>query len=216
MQHLPWSCISPCCRRVPVHEAVHVLASVCAWYVVCVSAGHCALITSRSRAHVGLAFNWGAMLGWSAVAGSVNWAVALPLYAGGVCWTLVYDTIYAHQVRLLALSSSSQSMRLPLTLRRTNPTTSKSGYAPPPSSSAHTRAAFSPPSPRPPCRSGRSRDMRTRTGCRTSSGSASRASCSPAYCALSTLTAARAAGTRLDGVDWRVLRYGLARVLIMC
>ncbi|KAI0347347.1 4-hydroxybenzoate polyprenyl transferase [Trametopsis cervina] len=46
---------------------------------------------------LGLAFNWGAMLGWSAVAGSVNWAVALPLYAGGVCWTLVYDTIYAHQ-----------------------------------------------------------------------------------------------------------------------
>lgn len=37
------------------------------------------------------------MLGWSAVAGSVNWSVALPLYFGGVCWTLVYDTIYAHQ-----------------------------------------------------------------------------------------------------------------------
>ena len=47
----------------------------------------------------GLAFNWGALLGWSAVAGSVNWAVCLPLYAGGVCWTLVYDSIYAHQVR---------------------------------------------------------------------------------------------------------------------
>ena len=38
------------------------------------------------------------MLGWSAVAGSVNWSVCLPLYAGGVAWTLVYDTIYAHQV----------------------------------------------------------------------------------------------------------------------
>lgn len=50
----------------------------------------------------GLAFNWGALLGWSAVAGSVNWEVALPLYAGGVCWTLVYDTIYAHQVRLFS------------------------------------------------------------------------------------------------------------------
>ena len=47
---------------------------------------------------LGLAFNWGALLGWSAVAGSVNWAVCLPLYAGGVAWTLVYDTIYAHQV----------------------------------------------------------------------------------------------------------------------
>ena len=50
----------------------------------------------------GLAFNWGALLGWSAVAGSVDWSVALPLYAGGVCWTLVYDTIYAHQARRLS------------------------------------------------------------------------------------------------------------------
>ena len=55
-------------------------------------------IYSRS---LGLAFNWGALLGWSAVAGSVNWAVCLPLYAGGVAWTLVYDTIYAHQVSTL-------------------------------------------------------------------------------------------------------------------
>lgn len=45
----------------------------------------------------GLAFNWGALLGWSAVAGSADWSVCLPLYAGGVCWTLVYDSIYAHQ-----------------------------------------------------------------------------------------------------------------------
>lgn len=29
----------------------------------------------------------------------MDWSVCLPLYAGGVCWTLVYDTIYAHQVR---------------------------------------------------------------------------------------------------------------------
>ena len=49
--------------------------------------------------YTGLAFNWGALVGWSAVAGSVNWGIALPLYAGGICWTLVYDTIYAHQVR---------------------------------------------------------------------------------------------------------------------
>jgi 4-hydroxybenzoate polyprenyltransferase len=45
----------------------------------------------------GLAFNWGALLGWSAVAGAVHWPVAAPLYAGGVLWTLVYDSIYAHQ-----------------------------------------------------------------------------------------------------------------------
>jgi 4-hydroxybenzoate polyprenyltransferase len=31
------------------------------------------------------------------VAGTVHWQVAGPLYVGGVLWTLVYDTIYAHQ-----------------------------------------------------------------------------------------------------------------------
>lgn len=46
----------------------------------------------------GLAFNWGALLGWSAVAGSVDWSVAAPLYAGGIAWCVLYDTIYAHQV----------------------------------------------------------------------------------------------------------------------
>ncbi|KNZ73832.1 Para-hydroxybenzoate--polyprenyltransferase, mitochondrial [Termitomyces sp. J132] len=55
-------------------------------------------VTHWPQAVLGLAFNWGALLGWSAVAGAVNWAVCLPLYAGGVCWTLVYDSIYAHQV----------------------------------------------------------------------------------------------------------------------
>ncbi|TFK44807.1 4-hydroxybenzoate polyprenyl transferase [Crucibulum laeve] len=54
-------------------------------------------ITYWPQAVLGLAFNWGAMLGWSAVAGTVDWNVAVPLYAGGVCWTLVYDSIYAHQ-----------------------------------------------------------------------------------------------------------------------
>jgi len=46
---------------------------------------------------LGLAFNWGALLGWSAVSGAVYWPVAGTLYAGGVLWTLVYDSIYAHQ-----------------------------------------------------------------------------------------------------------------------
>lgn len=55
-------------------------------------------ITDWPQGVLGLTFNWGVLLGWSAVAGTVQWAVALPLYAGGVCWTLVYDSIYAHQV----------------------------------------------------------------------------------------------------------------------
>lgn len=42
--------------------------------------------------------NWGALLGWAAVRGSCDWPVVLPLYAAGACWTIVYDTIYAHQV----------------------------------------------------------------------------------------------------------------------
>ncbi|XP_075879121.1 4-hydroxybenzoate polyprenyltransferase, mitochondrial [Nelusetta ayraudi] len=46
---------------------------------------------------LGLTFNWGALLGWSAVKGSCDWSVCLPLYFSGVMWTLVYDTIYAHQ-----------------------------------------------------------------------------------------------------------------------
>ncbi|KAH9062181.1 UbiA prenyltransferase family-domain-containing protein [Lactarius vividus] len=54
-------------------------------------------VTYWPQAVLGLAFNWGALLGWSAVAGAVHWPVAVPLYAGGVLWTLVYDSIYAHQ-----------------------------------------------------------------------------------------------------------------------
>ena len=45
---------------------------------------------------LGIAFNWGALLGWAAVAGRLD-AAALVLYAGGIFWTLAYDTIYAHQ-----------------------------------------------------------------------------------------------------------------------
>lgn len=55
---------------------------------------------ARLQAFLGLTFNWGALLGWAAVHGSCQWGVVLPLYASGVCWTLVYDTIYAHQVGL--------------------------------------------------------------------------------------------------------------------
>lgn len=49
------------------------------------------------QAFLGLTFNWGALLGWAAIKGSIDLAVVLPLYASGVFWTLVYDTIYAHQ-----------------------------------------------------------------------------------------------------------------------
>ena len=45
---------------------------------------------------LGLAFNWGAVFAWAAHAGSLSLAPLL-LYAGGIAWTLHYDTIYAHQ-----------------------------------------------------------------------------------------------------------------------
>ncbi len=45
---------------------------------------------------LGLAFNWGALLAWTAHTGSLQ-APALYLYAAGIAWTLFYDTIYAHQ-----------------------------------------------------------------------------------------------------------------------
>ncbi|MGR3541442.1 MAG: 4-hydroxybenzoate octaprenyltransferase [Hasllibacter sp.] len=45
---------------------------------------------------LGLAFNWGALLAWAAHSGALSWA-AVALYAGGIAWTLYYDTIYALQ-----------------------------------------------------------------------------------------------------------------------
>ncbi|PQP92399.1 4-hydroxybenzoate polyprenyltransferase mitochondrial isoform X2 [Prunus yedoensis var. nudiflora] len=54
-------------------------------------------LTFWPQAYLGLTFNWGALLGWAAVKGSIDPAIVLPLYLSGVCWTLVYDTIYAHQ-----------------------------------------------------------------------------------------------------------------------
>ncbi len=53
-------------------------------------------ITYWPQAVLGLAFNWGALVGWAAVHGSLS-AAPLLLYAGGIAWTLAYDTIYAHQ-----------------------------------------------------------------------------------------------------------------------
>ena len=54
-------------------------------------------ITNWPQFTFGLAFNWGILLGWSATSGSTDWALTLPLYAGGVLYGILYDTIYAHQ-----------------------------------------------------------------------------------------------------------------------
>jgi 4-hydroxybenzoate polyprenyltransferase len=60
---------------------------------------------------LGLAFNWGALLGWSAVKGSIGWPAIL-LYIGSVCWTIGYDTIYAHQDRTEDLAIGVKSTAL--------------------------------------------------------------------------------------------------------
>ena len=45
---------------------------------------------------LGLAFSWGAWMGWAAVYGELGLAPAL-LYLGTIPWVIGYDTIYAHQ-----------------------------------------------------------------------------------------------------------------------
>jgi 4-hydroxybenzoate polyprenyltransferase len=53
-------------------------------------------VTGMPQAVLGLAFSWGALVGWSAAFGSLSWAPVL-LYGAAVFWTIGYDTIYALQ-----------------------------------------------------------------------------------------------------------------------
>ena len=53
-------------------------------------------VTDWPQFVLGLAFSWGALVGWSALFGSLA-AAPLLLYAGAVLWTIGYDTIYALQ-----------------------------------------------------------------------------------------------------------------------
>ena len=53
-------------------------------------------VTSWPQIFLGLAFNWGVLMGWATVRGSLA-AAPLLLYLSGIFWTLGYDTIYAHQ-----------------------------------------------------------------------------------------------------------------------
>ena len=45
---------------------------------------------------LGLAFSYGALIGWAAEAGSLSWPPVL-LYVGSILWVIGYDTIYALQ-----------------------------------------------------------------------------------------------------------------------
>jgi len=53
-------------------------------------------ITNWPQLVLGLAFSWGALMGWAAEFGDVD-VPAVLLYAGAILWTIGYDTIYAHQ-----------------------------------------------------------------------------------------------------------------------
>ncbi|MBR9826871.1 MAG: 4-hydroxybenzoate octaprenyltransferase [Alphaproteobacteria bacterium] len=53
-------------------------------------------ITWWPQAWLGLTFNWGVPVAYTAVAGSIDLAM-IALYASCIAWTLGYDTIYAHQ-----------------------------------------------------------------------------------------------------------------------
>lgn len=55
-------------------------------------------ITSWPQSVLGLAFSWGALMGWAAAFGRLD-PPALLLYAGSILWVIGYDTIYAHQDR---------------------------------------------------------------------------------------------------------------------
>ncbi|EJW21366.1 hypothetical protein IMCC14465_11620 [alpha proteobacterium IMCC14465] len=59
---------------------------------------------------LGIAFNWGVWMGYTALAGEISIAAAL-VYVAAIFWTVGYDTIYAHQDReddaLIGLKSSA-------------------------------------------------------------------------------------------------------------
>jgi 4-hydroxybenzoate polyprenyltransferase len=55
-------------------------------------------ITYWPQIVLGLAFSWGALMGWAAAFGRLD-APAIVLYAGSIAWVIGYDTIYAHQDR---------------------------------------------------------------------------------------------------------------------
>jgi 4-hydroxybenzoate polyprenyltransferase len=53
-------------------------------------------ITWWPQVVLGLAFSWGALMGFAVVLGRIG-LPALFLYAGSIAWVIGYDTIYAHQ-----------------------------------------------------------------------------------------------------------------------
>jgi len=65
------------------------------------------------QAFLGLTFNAGAIVGWSAVTGTVEFP-AVVLYMGCIFWTIGYDTIYAHQDKKDDVNAGVKSTALSL------------------------------------------------------------------------------------------------------
>ena len=91
------------------------------WYTVVLGASSLLLVaiypfmkryTHWPQLVLGLTFKWGALVGWSAVRGTLEWP-AIVLYVGSVAWTIGYDTIYAHQDKEddLAMGLKSTALR---------------------------------------------------------------------------------------------------------
>lgn len=53
-------------------------------------------VTYWPQSVLGLAFSWGALMGWAQTFGRIDWP-ALALYGASIAWTVGYDTIYANQ-----------------------------------------------------------------------------------------------------------------------
>ncbi|MER9327174.1 4-hydroxybenzoate octaprenyltransferase [Mesorhizobium sp. M0488] len=53
-------------------------------------------ITDWPQLVLGLAFSWGALMGWAVEFGDLD-GPAVMLYIGSILWVIGYDTIYAHQ-----------------------------------------------------------------------------------------------------------------------
>lgn len=66
-------------------------------------------ITHWPQFVLGMTFNWGALMGYAAVHGDIVWEICLPLYAAGISWTIIYDTIYAHQDRVDDIAAGIKS-----------------------------------------------------------------------------------------------------------
>lgn len=60
----------------------------------------CKRFTNWPQLVLGMTFNWGVLLGYSVMTrGELNPSVLIPLYSSAIAWTMIYDTIYAHQDR---------------------------------------------------------------------------------------------------------------------